>query len=172
MTSVPEWVQRGFEFDFDAAMYPNVLARLAGTPARVDEIVRGVPREGLIARIDGKWSLQENVGHLINLEELLTTRLDEFLGGAEKLTAADMSNANTESAHYNERLIAPITADFRAVRTATMSRLDALGPAEFSRVALHPRLNKPMRLVDMLFFMAEHDDHHLARARELRALVT
>jgi hypothetical protein len=30
------------------------------------------------------------------------------------------------------------------------------------KTSLHPRLNKPMRLVDSLYFVAEHDDHHLA----------
>jgi hypothetical protein len=28
-----------------------------------------------------------------------------------------------------------------------------------------------MRLVDMLFFQAEHDDHHLARISELKQLL-
>jgi hypothetical protein len=32
---------------------------------------------------------------------------------------------------------------------------------------LHPRLNQPMRVVDLLFFVAEHDDYHLARISEL-----
>jgi hypothetical protein len=32
---------------------------------------------------------------------------------------------------------------------------------------VHPRLGTPMRLVDMMFFVAEHDDHHLATITEL-----
>jgi len=35
------------------------------------------------------------------------------------------------------------------------------------RTALHPRLQQPMRVLDMAFFTAEHDDHHLARMTEL-----
>jgi hypothetical protein len=31
----------------------------------------------------------------------------------------------------------------------------------------HPRLRRPLRLVDWLYFLAEHDDHHLAKAREI-----
>ncbi|MDP8240406.1 MAG: hypothetical protein P9X24_15050 [Candidatus Hatepunaea meridiana] len=33
--------------------------------------------------------------------------------------------------------------------------------------ANHPRLNKPMRMVDSLYFEAEHDDHHLNVMKEL-----
>jgi hypothetical protein len=31
----------------------------------------------------------------------------------------------------------------------------------------HPRLKTPMRLIDHLYFVAEHDDHHHARIWEL-----
>jgi hypothetical protein len=37
----------------------------------------------------------------------------------------------------------------------------------FARSMLHPRLKKPMRLVDHLHFAAEHDDHHLAKIWDL-----
>ncbi|MBC8367786.1 hypothetical protein H8E52_10280 [bacterium] len=37
----------------------------------------------------------------------------------------------------------------------------------FRQTALHPRLKTPMRACDMLYFMAEHDDHHLARISEI-----
>jgi hypothetical protein len=32
---------------------------------------------------------------------------------------------------------------------------------------VHPRLRQPMRFVDHLYFVAEHDDHHLATISEL-----
>ena len=58
-------------------------------------------------------------------------------------------------------------AGFRRDRMALVGRLDALEPDDFARSALHPRLNQPMRLCDMMFFQAEHDDHHLATITEL-----
>jgi hypothetical protein len=42
-----------------------------------------------------------------------------------------------------------------------------MDPALFAHTMLHPRLKQPMRLVDHLYFAAEHDDHHLARIWEL-----
>ncbi|MBE3135108.1 MAG: DinB family protein, partial [Acidobacteria bacterium] len=35
---------------------------------------------------------------------------------------------------------------------------------------LHPRLNQRIRLLDLMVFAAEHDDHHLARLSELLRL--
>jgi hypothetical protein len=48
-----------------------------------------------------------------------------------------------------------------------IERLKTIETALFSRTLLHPRLKQPMRLVDHLFFAAEHDDHHLAKIWEL-----
>jgi len=33
--------------------------------------------------------------------------------------------------------------------------------------ALHPRLKTPMRTMDLFLFVAEHDDHHLAKISEI-----
>jgi hypothetical protein len=34
--------------------------------------------------------------------------------------------------------------------------------------AHHPRLNKQMRIIDIAYFTAEHDDHHFAMISEIR----
>lgn len=36
-----------------------------------------------------------------------------------------------------------------------------------SGISIHPRLKKEMRFVDSLFFVAEHNDHHLNVIRRL-----
>jgi hypothetical protein len=61
---------------------------------------------------------------------------------------------------------------FRALRLQLVSILErADGPA-LERTARHPRLGTPMRLIDVAFFTAEHDDHHLARITELLRLAS
>ena len=50
-------------------------------------------------------------------------------------------------------------------REALVHRLEELQVDQVGIVAFHPRLQKPMRLLDWLYFVAEHDDHHLAQAR-------
>ena len=114
-----------------------------------------------------RWSIQENAGHLLDLESLVKQRLDEYLSGATALHAADMSNRKTYEADHNQVSMTRILGDFREQRTGLVKRLDELAPETFASVAHHPRLNVPMRLVDMMFFQAEHDDYHLARISEL-----
>jgi uncharacterized damage-inducible protein DinB len=167
MSQVPVWFERKFEFSFPVEFYPNLTARLRGTPARLEEVLRGTPRETLVNREQEKWSAQEHAGHLLDLESLWMARVDDFARGGAELTAADLKNRKTHEANHNGRPLEQILADFRSARSATMQRLNSIKPDVLARTMLHPRLKQPMRLVDHLYFAAEHDDHHLARIWEL-----
>lgn len=144
-----------------------MIERLRGTPARLEERISSLPEAVLRRKVGERWSIQENAGHLLDLESLVSQRLDEYLGGATELHAADMSNRKTYDANHNQGSIQLILHKFREQRTGLVDRLDSLEAAIFERTALHPRLNVPMRLVDMIYFQAEHDDFHLARISEL-----
>jgi uncharacterized damage-inducible protein DinB len=167
MSAVPRWFERKFEFTFPAEQYPNLCVRLRGTPARLEEIVRGAKPQRLVRRPGENWSAQEHAGHLLDLEPLWLSRVEDFVRGGDVLTAADLSNRKTNEARHNERSAQEILADFRRRRAGLLHRLEKLEPAQITRTMLHPRLKTPMRLVDHLFFVAEHDDHHLAKMWEL-----
>jgi len=163
-----KWTDRRFNFDFPAGIYPEMIERIRGTPARLEDLLAGVPPEILTAQVDGRWSMQENAGHLLDLESMVSQRIDEYLAGSSALHAADMSNRKTYNANHNDVAIDSILKAFRTARREIVERLESFDAEIFERSALHPRLNVPMRLVDMLFFQAEHDDYHLARISELK----
>jgi len=144
--------------------HPNLCARLRGTPARLEEIVRAADRNLLIRkpRENDKWSAQEHAGHLLDLEPLWMARVDDYFTEASQLTVADLTNRKTFAAQHNQRPIEQILADFRSARSRLLSKVEKIDPAIFARTSLHPRLKTPLRLVDHLYFVAEHDDHHLA----------
>jgi uncharacterized damage-inducible protein DinB len=161
------WTDRRFTFDLPEALFPVVVERLRGTPARIEEKVRGLSPALLTRRPGDAWSIQEHIGHLLDLDELHTSRLDDFLAGASVLRPADITNRRTWEAHHNERPIADLLQSLRRERESFVARLDAWDPDLVSRTALHPRLQQPMRVIDMAWFTAEHDDHHLTRMTEL-----
>jgi uncharacterized damage-inducible protein DinB len=168
MSRVGRWFDRKFEFTFPAEQHPNLCVRLRGTPARLEEMVRSCPRDVLIRKPPAGWSAQEHAGHLADLEPLWMARVGDFLaGGGAELTRADLSNRKTNEANHNARSLEDILAEFRSARLQLVNRVEQMEPAEFSRTLLHPRLKQPMRLVDHLYFAAEHDDHHLAHIWEL-----
>jgi hypothetical protein len=129
--------------------------------------MRDVPRDLRVRTPGDKWSAQEHGGHLFDLEPLWAARVDDFLGGGDTLTAADLRNRNTCEANHNASDWNEIAAKFREARSRLLDRVGALPAEAFGRTMLHPRLKQPMRLVDHLYFIAEHDDHHLAVIWEL-----
>jgi len=168
MTNRIKWTDRKFNFTFPTAIYPEMIERLRGVPARLEEHCGGLSTHILTNQLDGRWSIQENAGHLLDLESLVQQRLDEYLANARTLHAADMSNKKTYDASHNAVSVETVLGNFREQRTLTVERLQTFDEEVFGRIALHPRLNVDMRLVDMLFFQAEHDDYHLTRISELR----
>ena len=168
MTERIKWTDRRFNFDFPAGIYPEMIERIRGTPARLEDLLAGLSPEILTNQAGGRWSMQENAGHLLDLESLVDQRIDEYVAGNTALHAADMSNRKTYEASHNHVPVESILKAFRAARNGIVQRLEGFEPEIFAHSALHPRLNVPMRLVDMLFFQAEHDDYHLARISELK----
>jgi len=162
MSQVPVWFERKFDFTFPVEQYPNLCVRLRGTPARLEEMLRGTSPKVLRVKPSEKWSAQEHAGHLLDLEPLWLARVEDFLANGATLTVADLSNRKTHEANHNRRVLEEILDEFRAARLRLLDRVSKFQPDFFARSKLHPRLQQPMRLVDHLYFVAEHDDHHLA----------
>ncbi len=162
-----KWFDRKFAFDLDLWMYPNLIERLRGTPARTEEITHGLPQQIATKRWNNAWSIQENVGHLLDLELLWFGRVEDFFNGEEVLRPADLTNRLTHEAGHNDGSLDHILGDFRDARTRLVDRLDRADDAFRGAVSLHPRLRQPMRLMDLVVFVAEHDDHHLAQISKL-----
>jgi len=167
MRQVPIWFERKFDFSFPVELRPNLLARLRGTPARMEEALRGRPHEIVTRKVQDKWSAQEHAGHLLDLEPLWLERVNNYVAGSAQLAATDLQNRKTDGANHNARALETILTDFRAARARLVNRAYELDESLFARSIPHPRLKVPMRLVDHLYFVAEHDDHHLARIWEL-----
>lgn len=163
----PLWFERGFELGLPTESFPYVVERVRGTPARLEDRVASLSSRLTTTRSGETWSIQENVGHLGDLEPLWAGRLDELLSGSGELRPADLENRRTHTANHNNRPIQELLTSFRRQRMATVSRLDSLSLEQLEATALHPRLQLAMTVVDLFFFVAEHDDHHLAQITAL-----
>ena len=161
------WVERKFEFNFPVGLFPVIIERLRGSLLRIELMVSGKTEDELSFKNGNGWSVKEQLGHLYDLEELWYGRIEDFLAGKETLRAADMTNAKTHSADHNKKTIKELMKQFFSARNKLIAKVENIDEATASITAIHPRLQKPMRLIDSLFFVAEHDDHHLAKIREL-----
>ena len=168
MPPVTLWFERRFGFPVPLELYPDICARLASAPARLEEVFRDSSHTARVFQPGGKWSAQEQAGHLADVEPLWYNRLDDFF--AEDLTelrVTDLTNRATTEACHNERPLEQILDAFAEGRRRLLERVEEIGPPPPDRMRLHPRLKKQMTIADHLFFVAEHDDYHLINIREL-----
>jgi uncharacterized damage-inducible protein DinB len=162
-----KWFDRVFDFQKESQEFSMVYQRLKQTPQQLRRLVAGFNAEQLRNRPGGKWSVMEQAGHLIVLESLWQARIVDIVAEKPVLTAADLDNKATFDARFNERDIDDVLAGFERERRLTLQQLDDLGSNDFLKQSMHPRLKQPMRIVDHLYFIAEHDTHHLARIGEI-----
>jgi uncharacterized damage-inducible protein DinB len=162
-----EWFKRKFPVIEDNGILPSIIERLSGTPARIEEITGKLKPGLLILKLKDRWSIKEEIGHLSDLEPLWLGRIDDFVYGLAELRAADLTNQKTHTANHNATEIKILMQRFREQRQQFVNKLMSLNDEQLQTSSLHPRLKTPMRVIDLAYFVAEHDDHHLASIREI-----
>ncbi|MFN7115447.1 MAG: DinB family protein [Saprospiraceae bacterium] len=167
-----KWIDRQFEFNAQENILPVVVERLWGTPLRLHYKLKTIPLHIHLIQPEGKWSILEHIGHLTDLETLWQIRLQDILNHKEVMTPWDVTNAKTSEANHNSKTAETLIAEFTAARQSTLDQLSSLNEEDAYKSSLHPRLHTPMRLMDLCWFVAEHDDHHLANITTIYKLFT
>jgi hypothetical protein len=157
-----EWFERKFTFGLPIGMLPFYLERLEGTINRIESKVKGVSDDVLSQKLDGKWSVKQNIGHLAEVDEIAIKRIGEMVQGI-----SPMSPAVFEPSDYSQQPVDDVIGFFRKTRLANVKRYSELDADELQLSSLHPRLKVQMTPVDLAWFDAEHDDHHLVRISEI-----
>jgi len=156
------WFERAFNFDFPITNFPVIFSRLEGTLFRLQAILMNADDDYCSYNADG-WSVKEHLGHLSDLEDLWWKRMQDFLDRKEILTPADLTNTKTNEARHNEKSLEQLMQQFVVERQRTLETIYGFDRSTLGLMSAHPRLHQPMRLIDSLYFVAEHDDHHTAK---------
>ncbi|MEL6356132.1 MAG: DinB family protein, partial [Bacteroidota bacterium] len=107
-----KWFDRHFLFHPEQNIFPSILERLWGTPirlrVRMEQLMERMETSQehsllTVAGPEASWSILENIGHLIDLEELWQGRLTDILGGEKYLREWDLENGKTYQANHNSQ---------------------------------------------------------------------
>jgi uncharacterized damage-inducible protein DinB len=166
------WFDRKFDFSGNQNIMPSVIERLEGTPVRIAEKLKHIDPSLYTIKMSDTWSILEHIGHLTDLEPLWVGRLEDILAGETDLRPTDLTNRQTTEANHNSKSPSTLLAEFTSIRRATVDKLNSLNDDDVFKSALHPRLKTPMKTIDLFTFVAEHDDHHLAKITEIVRLAS
>jgi hypothetical protein len=163
-----QWFDRQFNFGLPAGILPFYIERLSGTVYRIEAKVRNISEDILSNKLDGKWSVKENIGHLAEVDEIALKRIGEMIAGVSPMSPAVFEPRGD----YNKKSIGDVIEYFQKNRTENIKRYEDLSATDLVKSSIHPRLKVPMTPVDLAMFDAEHDDHHLLRISEIISLLT
>jgi hypothetical protein len=159
------WFERNLRFGYSPEMLPFFLERLEGTMIRLGQKVKGIDNKVLSSRLNDKWSVKENIGHLAEVDEVANKRIDEIISGV-----IVMSPAVFEPQDYNPWPVEKVIDFFKKNRLSNLAKYKTLSNEQLKKSSLHPRLKVQMTPVDLAWFDAEHDDHHLVKINEILQL--
>lgn len=162
-----QWFDRKFDFSNLSTTPEGLMERLRATPIRLQTMVESLTPNQLKQNFGDKWSVQENIGHMNDLEPLWHGRIMDIANGLEIMRPADLSNTKTHEAEHDEVPTDKLLSEFRANRLKLVQLCEENYNLLLSSSSKHPRLLTPMRIIDLMYFVSEHDDHHIATIRYL-----
>jgi hypothetical protein len=162
MTSRPSQTEYAAYYSRYVALVPesDVLSALETQVAAIEEMVSSVSLERETYRYaDGKWSIREVLGHLIDGERVFGYRAFCISRGELAPLPAFDENAYVAESHYNERTVSDLLAEFTFLRKSNYAFLCRLREADWKR--LGTASSNPVSVRAFAYIMVGHVRHHI-----------
>jgi hypothetical protein len=108
---------------------------------------------------DGKWSVREVVGHLIDAERVFGHRAFRIGRGDETPLPGFDEQKYIAGSDYHARPLASLADELAAVRATNLTLFRHLPPAAWTRVGTAN--THPVSVRALAFILAGHTNHHL-----------
>jgi hypothetical protein len=131
---------------------------IAATPARLEELIKGLGPRAEKSPAPGKWSPREIACHLADCEIAFGFRLRQTL--AEDGHVVQPFDQEKWARQYAGCDVAGALAAFSALRRWNVTLITGLRPADLQRKVTHPERGE-MTLETIVQTMAGHDLNHL-----------
>lgn len=161
------WKDRKFEPITDDGQLPTIIERLDGTEYRLMGKSASEEDYDFNKKTGDKWSVKEEIGHLLQSDRMWIGRLKDILTEKEYLRVCDATAEAVKKANFNSRDTEDIVDDFGETREELLSLFRELKAEDLQKKAKHPTSQNAMRVIDLAYMIAEHDDHHLAKISQI-----
>ncbi len=150
-------------------MLKFVLEILETTPVKLQREISTLSLGEMKTRpAPGKWSIQEVLAHLEDIEEVgMRARVAAMIEQENPLLPAIDQEARAATGRYNRRDPRRSLASFTRRRRANLKRLRKLRPAQFKRKGLHATVGE-ISVEELIHEWAFHDLGHLKQILEIK----
>lgn len=143
----------------------ELAALLDGQPGQLRRMTGSLDDAGALARYaEGKWSVKEVIGHIIDVERVMSYRLLRIARGDRTPLPGFDQDPYVARAGFDPRPLETLLAEFEAVRTATGALVAGLSEPDWDEAGTASEL--PVSARGLLYIIVGHAAHHFAVLRE------
>lgn len=143
----------------------DVLQILEQQVSELRQLAAGTPAGRETFRYaDGKWSVREVVGHMIDAERIFAYRALRFSRGDEAPVPGFDENSYVAASTFDRRPLSSLVDELALVRQANLALFGGLAPADWTRLGIANGYAVSVRA--LAFIMAGHVRHHLNILRD------
>ncbi len=143
----------------------DIIDTLGSQPTRLQDLLTALPEDrGTYAYADGKWSIKQLLGHLIDGERMFAYRLLRISRGDQTPIEGFEQDGYIDNANSNERSFAELLEEFSLLRRANMIFFSNMTPEAWERVGTANNAKISARA--LIYIMAGHIEHHLEILKE------
>jgi uncharacterized damage-inducible protein DinB len=143
----------------------DVLSELQNQSESAVTFLKSIPAEKFnYAYAEGKWTIKEVLGHIIDTERIMTYRLLRFARNDAAPLPGFEENDYIQNAHFAFLDFNVLVEELQMLRKANMYLFNSLTEGELERRGLAN--NAVLSVRALLFILAGHLKHHLGVLRE------
>lgn len=137
----------------------DVLLELENQIESLPKFLSAISEEkASFAYAEGKWTIKEVLGHMLDTERIMSYRALCFARRDETALPGFDENVYVKHAHFNDRTLQSLLDEFVVLRKSTMYLLKSFNQEELNRSGISN--DKPITVRALIFILAGHVNHH------------
>ena len=143
----------------------DILETLARQVDESAEFIESIGEERALTRYaEGKWSIKEIVGHVIDAERVFVYRALRFARGDRTPLPGFEEDDYVAATNFDAVALDELVAHMMAVRHGSLLFFETLTPEEIARTGTAS--GAPFSVRAIPFILAGHEKHHMRMIRE------
>lgn len=138
----------------------DVIKELKDQILNIQAVISEIPeeKEGY-AYADGKWTIKQVIGHIIDTERILGYRAMRFARKDKTVLPGFDENAFVANSNFNKRTLYDLGHEFAIVREANLAMFRTFDEEELDQSGTANGIDVSVRAI--IFMIAGHAIHHL-----------
>ena len=114
--------------------------------------------QGEFAYAQGKWTIKEVIGHVIDAERIMAYRALAFARGEEQALPGFEQDEYVANSNFGERKLDDLINEFKTLRTSNIALFKSFSEKQFNRKGTAS--GNEVSVLALAFIIAGHELHH------------